>query len=869
MASWTDKTPTFNPYVAQQPVDAMVKVGMEKQKQYEAGYEKIQQSIDNVAGLDIVRDVDKQYLQSKLNTLGGKLRTVAAADFSNFQLTNSIAGMTHNIVNDEFIQDAVSSTQRYKTGLAEMRAADKAGKGSPSNTYDFQKNVSEWLNGPQEATFSSGYLPYTDYKKKALTIVKELTGDETITEDAFTIDKNGNRVLSDDIIKTIQGGITPEKVQTALKAGLSPGDYKQMEIDGKYTYANATTEELLQGISTSNRQQTSFYEQQKKGLEAALLTTNSIPQKELINDKIAQVDKALLGLTEQYQEIASMVKENPEGAKGTLQTANFMSDFSKAFSFTEFSQTREDNPAAKMAFQREKLNRDLAMSMLEYEQSERFGNINAGLKAEANRIAAMKAAKENGGDIGGGGFPSTVAKGENEEPTFKNFQVKVKTTQDTLDNKEDAFLKTMGDKNGLWLEQQRLAWLKSPNNVDPLVSDYFNNTYSEQRATDLNKMVLVNAKTEADNKFGDIYQNIPADIVPIQVNTMQGPMDITPREIVDFNQIKGGYITIRNETRRGASGPVIVPVTTFEDEKAKAELSDKQYLMYQAFRKDNSNQELTIDEKRLAQQIELVQEGVNNKYRKVLDQKAKFMDETIENALSFSQPKGYRIPTEKRLNRDVVANVLTNILAIAKDPGGVANMPDFNAKIIEAISIDPNMIGTLTVADKTDLSDAKYVLTVTGDEGRQVIPLTEEQKRNVFGRDYEVAPEISRAQPYIDAIDKMGGYSTATDDQPTNQYNSYLNANDFTQLKSFGITGNLIRSANSGLYGVRINIYDPFKEKWVENIPWPPSSLFEEAQITAALDSLTDEAVYQMLYNSAPTENDMKKLKAANNKPKP
>jgi len=83
MASYTDQIPKFNPYIQQLPIEAMVQVGMEKQRRYDEGLQKIQTNIDNIAGLDVVRDVDKQYLQSKLNDLGSKLKTVAAGDFSN------------------------------------------------------------------------------------------------------------------------------------------------------------------------------------------------------------------------------------------------------------------------------------------------------------------------------------------------------------------------------------------------------------------------------------------------------------------------------------------------------------------------------------------------------------------------------------------------------------------------------------------------------------------------------------------------------------------------------------------------------------------------------------------------------------------
>ena len=85
MASYTDAISTFNPYVSQIPVDAMVKVGMQKQAQYDQGVQKIQSYIDNVAGMEILNDADKEYLHSKLNQLGSDLKVVAAGDFSNQQ----------------------------------------------------------------------------------------------------------------------------------------------------------------------------------------------------------------------------------------------------------------------------------------------------------------------------------------------------------------------------------------------------------------------------------------------------------------------------------------------------------------------------------------------------------------------------------------------------------------------------------------------------------------------------------------------------------------------------------------------------------------------------------------------------------------
>ena len=87
MASFTDNIQhltNFTPYRQQLPLDEMKQVGMYKQAKYEEGVQKIQTNIDNIAGLDIGRDIDKTYLQSKLNQLGNDLTSVAAGDFSNF-----------------------------------------------------------------------------------------------------------------------------------------------------------------------------------------------------------------------------------------------------------------------------------------------------------------------------------------------------------------------------------------------------------------------------------------------------------------------------------------------------------------------------------------------------------------------------------------------------------------------------------------------------------------------------------------------------------------------------------------------------------------------------------------------------------------
>ena len=239
---------TFNPYVQQRPVEAMMKVGVYKQERYDQGVQKIQESIDNIAGLDVVRPEDKQYLQSKLNQLGSQLSMVAGGDFSNFQLVNSVNGMTNQIVKDPTVTNAVSNTAKYRKDLETVAKLQQEGKWSDSNQLAFNKDANAWFQGGLDASYSANTSPYVDTTKEATDIVKALAKD--YTENDVWYDPETGQVLDVMTRQKIEG-ITPEKIQTALKAGLSPQAWRQLSIDGQYKYSNVSPQQYVNDINNS------------------------------------------------------------------------------------------------------------------------------------------------------------------------------------------------------------------------------------------------------------------------------------------------------------------------------------------------------------------------------------------------------------------------------------------------------------------------------------------------------------------------------------------------------------------------------------------------------------------------------------------
>jgi len=166
MASFTDQISKFNPYVAQLPSDAMVKVGMYKQAQYDAGVQKIQSYMDNIAGMDIYNEGDKAYVQSKLDSLGNDLKIVAAGDFSNQQLVNSVGGMATQIVKDANVQNAIATTAQFRKTLARIEKDQADGKAGANNIEDFYAQAKPWMESTEAGVkLKASYSQYRDVIK--------------------------------------------------------------------------------------------------------------------------------------------------------------------------------------------------------------------------------------------------------------------------------------------------------------------------------------------------------------------------------------------------------------------------------------------------------------------------------------------------------------------------------------------------------------------------------------------------------------------------------------------------------------------------------------------------------------------------------
>lgn len=371
MASFTDQISKFNPYVQQLPVETMAKVGMYKQQKYDEGVQKIQGYIDNVAGLDIMHDSDKEYLQSKLNALGSNLKGVAAGDFSNQQLVTSVGGMATQITKDYNIQNAVSSTAWYRKQAEIIEAARKEGKTAASNIDDWDEQVKGWL-GKKEAgqVFRGQYSPYRDVNKKIFEAIKLVHSNAQSLDTAYGIDPKTGKVDMNNVLAALkrQGIETVDEGQlrTAIGAALDSEDYHQLYIDGKYQLKSTTPEQLMDYAAKDYQRSKDYAKGQIERIDKQLLLASTadgqaklLASRKHFEEVLGDPAKGLKGTLDQnYEATLQAIKDNPNAARGKIYTKNYIDQFANGYAWANVKDELLSSPVREDYWKLKNFNRE-------------------------------------------------------------------------------------------------------------------------------------------------------------------------------------------------------------------------------------------------------------------------------------------------------------------------------------------------------------------------------------------------------------------------------------------------------------------------------------------------------------------------------
>ena len=868
MASYKDIIPTFNPYIQQEPVEAMMKVGVYKQQRYDEGVKKIQESIDNIAGLDVVRPEDKALLQSKLNQIGGQLSSVAGGDFSNFALVNSVNGMTNQIAKDPGVINAVSNTARYKKDLTTVEKLNSEGKWAPSNQAAFQKDVNKWFQGGQDANYNANVSPFVDVTKDATDIIKALGVKETGRDVAF----NEKGQLVDAITRIRVKGISKERISSALKSGLSPQAYRQLSIDGLYKYSNTSPEQYVNDVNSSYQSTFTKYSEERDRLVALKSSAASPSEKQRIQGEIDQVDSSIESIKSEYDSVSQGFSNGDvEGSQAQLYTMNWLQDTSNAYATESVIQSYQTNPMARMQMERDKMQQSARIAQAKLDQQQRYNDDK--LNIERKKLKLLQ------NPYG----PIELPKGE--EATNTEVIAAAKANQiaaaNLTEKVKSQFINTFGvDETGF--DAALSAYRTKPNSVSWDQAQVLNQYDVAQKNSIRQSNLILQAEQEAEIIAASKYDKlIPEDLKDKTINGMNYAQAAALLQRFDSNYFSpgggGGYSSVAPVFSTSIS-------PKYGQEKAKKDfeaglLTEEEYGLYGVW----------AETKRSDPTIRTIYEVSNNikkEASRIEEERNTYLKDFYKKTMSTTSQQAYRVPLESAAQKDQFRPTLNALAAVAERTDG---LPGFEGTADDIRLMASKLQGALVYTD----SAGDYQINATNEAGESLtIPITGDMYRSVFGSRFEASPEMTAFnQKYLPQLlsnvpplqlgfdprvnenvimrPPQDFFTTSLDGKyKTTVDNSSLGGpSDFPRVSYYTVTGNLVSDSEpeaAEQFKLQLNIFDPISNKQVlENYLFPTPILKEK--VVPTLQQITDEDIWQLLNGTSKNmpDSELKKLQEA------
>jgi len=898
MASYKDTTPsTFNPYIEQRPVEAMAKVGMYKQQRFDEGVKKIQESIDNVAGLDVVRDIDKQYLQSKLNQLGSQLTNVAGGDFSNFSLVNSVNGMTNQIAKDPNVINAVSSATRYRKDLETIQGLKEKGEWAESNQLEYNKEVTNWYDSNDlNSSYSANVSPYVNVQEESQKIIKALAKDEyniEVMQDPTT-GKYYDIMTNQEVEE-----LTPEKIQTALKTGLSPQAWRQLSLDGKLKYNNVGDQSFVNQLNDGYEGRFTFLSEKRSDLVNAELGAKSPKDKLRLQQEIAKLDKMIEANQAEYDSIsAGFGSGDVESAKAQLYTMDWMNNTSQAFSSRSVKSTSKESPYFSVQMKKNQF----ALAQAKYEEQKRQNRkVNADkkkeldlLKANLNNTFTIPKDPKSTDEMFENSKVETKAKVKKADADRKKLANRL-GWDDTIkyidvdgDGSYDSKIDELNEKKGLTQFERMMSVSERSNyaNVQPIDMDAMKDYLDVKRDADTS---MFRENTIAQEVERQIPRNIDA-IIPQEYvgRTWEGFSAAETAILLEsFDKYKRGNVGV-------SFGSAPVTYDSYDDERAREELSDQEYSLYENIYKNKEGQSLLLGNDYVKSAMNLKDE-VEDQLEKINDRRAELEKELYLQTIVTPDPLAVGIDISDKVAKNKMQGIVATVVTAIKEKGGYQGLNDNDAANL--LEIEKGITSATVLTDSREL---RVSGGTANDMNNVLIPLTDEQydqvrgmfnieteatpeaayfNQNILPRLLSTGPTVGQRETWTTAApeysENMFGKIVSESPTTTNFENGYFNNFDFPNVNLYEVAANVItnddpKSDDAKYYfqlafrsnkkipsktnpKVLVNYTDDYP-----NIPFPNPVTKE--QVTTFLQKLDDAIVFKMLNGRNITKDDINQL---------
>lgn len=794
MASFTDQIMQFNPYVKQLPTEAMAKVGMYKQQKYEEGVQKIQSEIDRIAGLDIYKPLHKEYLQSKLNELGGKLKTVAAGDFSNFQLVNSVGGMATQIGKDPTIQNAVASTQRVRKGMEDMETARKAGKSSPENEWWFNNQKTSWLNDNDlNSTFNGSFLEYRDVNKKLIDLAEKIKEVENITESPFKRDTNGNvlvgkdgkPIIDDAILSVKTKGKSADKLLKMFNDSLDENDKQQLMITGNYEYRGATKETFAKDITDNYNNNKKILSDELVNLSVQLKTDDKLSSadKAKIQARITDINNAIDSgiLEKRLNEDLSGINNitNLDDFKYKLYKDKFVTNLAKDLSYQSYQYEYKNNPYAQMDMQR----RDLQFKYDNAAREQRNSDRDFALRVRQFDWEKTKKAKEEldtSPVVTTGRLPTNV-----NIPTLAKLDADIKSSQDARKQLDGEYANQLFPKLKGVEKQKALDEMFAKYNQDPSsITDNAQREYLERRrGFDMiiaQKQALYTGVVEQSKKFDEDFKKI--------IGAEGGVVTTGGSQLYSATELYERFRDLQTSNKWTPSGPGSRPQKMLDVAEIMSKYKGTKYEpIARAYIKKQTNQPLTSVEQAILGKAENIFSKYDSRAADIANKKATFQSEELARLMPERQTQiGTLDLKNNKVDEARVTQLLGNKFKEYADLGALdtKGRGDFSPEKINDWLTSKGADKLIYTVEKNYDGSANLIIQKGGES--QIVPMKAAEFSAFFPK-YAVSHPLNDVISAVRASRNHTTNVTGSTGDPSAAVNAYFTGHDIPGIKGTAI----------------------------------------------------------------------------------
>jgi hypothetical protein len=354
-----------------------------KQTQLNYNRSKLQDFRNQLGALDVAKEEDRAYLDTRLDQVTEIANQYANMDLSSDSLTNSLIGNMGQIL-DGNVKSALTGTKILRNEQAEWAAANKKDPKLYSNAnYAYaMQGANKWLTDGQTGTTyngGGGFIAYTPAEDEINKNMAEAIKLATHKRDRPVAGPAGG----------IGGIITEEwvdrnELQNILYSKLNSNHIRQLSIDAWAKYDRLPTELLKQDYEAYTQPQIDESNSKIESLKAAIANTDNPDVKKSYQASLDSWIKSKNELENEKSFDNFLASNGKQGVYTSLHQNVVMDRFLDAYS-------RDPETVEIKVNEIEKANIELQMNREAVADKKAQQAIENQLKMDANEIAAYKA----------------------------------------------------------------------------------------------------------------------------------------------------------------------------------------------------------------------------------------------------------------------------------------------------------------------------------------------------------------------------------------------------------------------------------------------------------------------------------------------